>query len=117
MSRRRTTGSAAPSTATRGGKAPSTASTSSTGRSPPRSSPPWPPAGICTATPPGTGFDETSGTTIADPTGTTFLDALWADAPFPSRRAFQRAVAATARRWERAGLLSPAESATVRAAA
>ncbi|MEU8243895.1 beta-L-arabinofuranosidase domain-containing protein [Actinoplanes missouriensis] len=49
--------------------------------------------------------------------GTTFLDELWSQAPFRSKREFQRAVSDTARRWERAGLLSREEAAAVRKAA
>jgi hypothetical protein len=53
----------------------------------------------------------------ADSNGTTFLDKLWAEAPFADRRAFLRRVADTARQWESAGLLSRAEAAAVRTAA
>ncbi|MFI6699044.1 beta-L-arabinofuranosidase domain-containing protein [Streptomyces sp. NPDC050509] len=53
----------------------------------------------------------------ADGSGTTFLDRLWEDAPFAGRPAFLRAVAATAREWESAGMLSRAEAAAVTAAA
>ncbi|WP_229068228.1 beta-L-arabinofuranosidase domain-containing protein [Actinoplanes sp. DH11] len=53
----------------------------------------------------------------ADGRGTTFLDELWSRAPFKDRREFRRAVAATVRTWERAGLLSKAEAAAVQAAA
>ncbi|MEV7867717.1 beta-L-arabinofuranosidase domain-containing protein [Streptomyces sp. NPDC088124] len=53
----------------------------------------------------------------ADASGTTFLDRLWAGAPFADRRAFLRAVTATVREWEAAGLLSRAEGAAVTGAA
>ncbi|MEU4690312.1 beta-L-arabinofuranosidase domain-containing protein [Actinoplanes sp. NPDC023714] len=49
--------------------------------------------------------------------GRTFLDALWAEAPFRSRREFQKEVAAVARAWERAGLLTKPEVAAVKEAA
>lgn len=53
----------------------------------------------------------------ADTRGRTFLDALWAKAPFRGRRAFRQAVAGIAREWQQAGLLTEAEAAAVRAAA
>jgi DUF1680 family protein len=49
--------------------------------------------------------------------GTTFLDELWKDAPFKNQKAFRRAVDDVSRRWERAGLLTKAESAAVKASA
>jgi DUF1680 family protein len=53
----------------------------------------------------------------ADAGGRTFLDALWAQAPFRDRPAFRRAVTSTAREWQAAGLLTEAEAAAVRTAA
>ncbi|WP_436534773.1 beta-L-arabinofuranosidase domain-containing protein [Actinoplanes sp. HUAS TT8] len=53
----------------------------------------------------------------AGATGSTFLDELWAGAPFATRRTFHRAVDTTARRWEKSGLLSRTEVAAVTAAA
>ncbi|XVQ90445.1 hypothetical protein ACQP2K_26990 [Microbispora siamensis] len=41
--------------------------------------------------------------------GTTFLDAVWEQAPFGNRGRFQSAVAHAAGEWVAAGLLSPAE--------
>jgi hypothetical protein len=53
----------------------------------------------------------------ADTGGRTFLDALWAQAPFRARKAFRQAVAGTAHEWQSAGLLTEAEAVAVRAAA
>ncbi|BCY08509.1 beta-L-arabinofuranosidase domain-containing protein [Actinoplanes sp. L3-i22] len=53
----------------------------------------------------------------ADSAGTTFLDRLWAGAPFADRRAFERAVNSTARVWSKSGLLSRTEISEVSAAA
>jgi DUF1680 family protein len=49
--------------------------------------------------------------------GATFLDRLWENAPFRNQREFRRAVDDTSRRWERAGLLTRAEAAAVKAIA
>lgn len=53
----------------------------------------------------------------AETGGTTFLDRLWAGAPFANRRAFERAVDSTARAWQKGGLLSRTEVSAVSAAA
>jgi DUF1680 family protein len=53
----------------------------------------------------------------ADAAGRTFLDALWAQAPFRRRRAFRQAVAGTALQWQTAGLLTETEAAAVRTTA
>ncbi|MBX6381896.1 MAG: glycoside hydrolase family 127 protein [Microbispora sp.] len=49
--------------------------------------------------------------------GTTFLDAVWEQAPFANRGRFQSAVAHVADEWVAAGLLSPAEKGRVVSAA
>ena len=53
----------------------------------------------------------------ADEAGTTFLEALWSLSPFTNGTAFERGVADTVGRWAAAGLLSSAESSTVKQAA
>ncbi|MFC7533926.1 beta-L-arabinofuranosidase domain-containing protein [Actinoplanes sp. GCM10030250] len=53
----------------------------------------------------------------ADPSGTTFLDRLWEQAPFRDRRAFVRGVSEAVRAWEGAGLLTRTEAGLVRSAA
>jgi uncharacterized protein len=49
--------------------------------------------------------------------GLSFLDAVWAQAPFQNRPEFRQAVASTAAEWVSAGLLTSAEQAKVVAAA
>ncbi|HUN32893.1 MAG TPA: beta-L-arabinofuranosidase domain-containing protein [Trebonia sp.] len=53
----------------------------------------------------------------ADSGGLTFLDRLWAQAPFPGDGQFRRAVSALAGQWTEAGLLTAAEQQAVVAAA
>jgi DUF1680 family protein len=53
----------------------------------------------------------------ANSAGATFLDTLWAKAPFTDRAAFLAAVAATVSQWQSAGLLSQTEATTVNNAA
>jgi hypothetical protein len=48
-------------------------------------------------------------TNYADSDGLTFLDRLWAQAPFASDHQFSHAVAALAAQWAQAGLLTSAE--------